>query len=931
MSGYNLLRKSTCISLLVLAVTIRLYGQAGMWTWMNGSSSPNPSPNFGTQGVPAATNQPRAVFEPVEWTDLNGDFWLFGGVMYQNSSVPHETSALWKYDISLGMWIWMNGPSAIQLPGVYGTQGVPSPLNTPGARGWGTISWIDLNGNLWLFGGFGYDASWSLGLLNDLWMYSIATNEWTWMSGSNAINSTGNFGILQLASSVNQPPSGDKTAAGWVDNSGNLWMFGGRSFDPASGFASGQFMTDDMWMFNISTNQWTWMSGQQAGPVSPNHGILGVPSPTNTPGGRYVYAHWKDKQGRFWMHGGFSATVFSAMDDMWMYDPTTLLWTWMAGGSIPYSLTPLDQQQQCIMGNYTANPCGENRACWTDKCGRFWCYGGFDYLTADYDVLWVFDPVTLEFSWTDGTWIPASPGSFGAQNIPSATNIPPTLYGANPFTSFNGDLWLFGGVSATPSVSSYTLYNALWRYQIDPNCPTGLITANFAPVQDTGCTAFSPQLFSLDTSTVNYYHWDFGDGTILSDTSNQLVPNWSYTQPGTYTVTLIVSNPNSCNTADTTTQTITVYQQPSINLGNDTFFCSLPGGFHLDAGNTTTNYLWSTGDTTATINPINTGIYSVIASSEPNGFCQDRDTITLTIASQPSLGNDTSICSNQTLTLDPGISGTYLWSTGDTTATITVNTSGLYSVQVSNAPCILTSSINLNVNPTPIIDLGSDTLLCPGAILSLDAQNLGSIYQWNTGATTQTISADSPDTYSVAVTSIHNCINFDSIVIAYAQDIDLGTNQSLCDLSGEIILDAGNPEASYFWNTGDTTQTITVNSAGVYWVVMNNGLCIVGDTIELTGEIGGSSIYIPNAFTPDQNGLNEKFQPAGTNIIDFSMAIYNRWGELVYETNDINMGWDGKRNGNLVQQDVYVYSISYTSDCLGSKQVYKSGHVVLIR
>jgi N-acetylneuraminic acid mutarotase len=136
----------------------------GEWTWMSGTNLANQPGVYGTLGVPAAGNVPGGRAGPVSWTDSSGNLWFFGGG-YRDSM-----NDLWKYALSTGEWTWMSGSNGANQPGVYGTKGVPAAGNVPGARG-DAVSWTDSSGNLWLFGGGGYDANGLLGSLNDLWKY----------------------------------------------------------------------------------------------------------------------------------------------------------------------------------------------------------------------------------------------------------------------------------------------------------------------------------------------------------------------------------------------------------------------------------------------------------------------------------------------------------------------------------------------------------------------------------------------------------------------------------------------------------------------------------------------------------------------------------------------------------------------------------------
>jgi hypothetical protein len=165
------------------------------WTWTAGSTAVNQKGIFGTMVTPAATNAPGGTDGAATWTDSSGNLWLFGGT----------GNILWRYAPSTNEWTWMTGDNGgttsgtvvfQSAGGVYGTLGVPSPNNTPGSRQ-GAVSWADRDGNFWLFGGFGNIGT-AAGYLNDLWEYSPTTNEWVWVSGSNAFSCSGGIGHAEF-------------------------------------------------------------------------------------------------------------------------------------------------------------------------------------------------------------------------------------------------------------------------------------------------------------------------------------------------------------------------------------------------------------------------------------------------------------------------------------------------------------------------------------------------------------------------------------------------------------------------------------------------------------------------------------------------------------------------------------------------------------
>lgn len=195
-------------------------------------------------------------------------------------------------------YTWMKGPTVVGTSGVYGTMGVSAPANNPGGRH-GCGKWVDLAGNLWLFGGEGYSASNTFGWLNDLWKYNITTNEWTWIRGSNQNDQTGNYGTLGVASPSNEPGAREFMAS-WTDAAGNFWMYGGDGFAATSSFGR----LGDLWKYNPTTNEWTWMKGYNSTGQTGVYGTQGTASPLNMPGCRYGSGTWNDATGNLYLYGG---------------------------------------------------------------------------------------------------------------------------------------------------------------------------------------------------------------------------------------------------------------------------------------------------------------------------------------------------------------------------------------------------------------------------------------------------------------------------------------------------------------------------------------------------------------------------------------------------------------------------------------------------
>lgn len=249
-------------------------------------------------------------------------------------------------------WTWIGGSNSIGVNGghggVYGIQGVAAITNAPGGRQ-GATSWTDAAGNFWLFGGYGKSAKGpgsgtaGIGYLNDLWEFNPAKRTWTWIGGSNTTSgnfgSSGVYGTLGIATSTNMP-GGRGGATGWTDSHGTLWLFGGYGFDSTGT----QGALNDLWSFDPSTKQWTWVSGSNKVTASNGnagqpgiYGSRGIASVGNTPGGRAGSVGWVGNDGSLWLFGGrgFASTGSGAGDlnDLWMFNPASKLWTWVSGSN----------------------------------------------------------------------------------------------------------------------------------------------------------------------------------------------------------------------------------------------------------------------------------------------------------------------------------------------------------------------------------------------------------------------------------------------------------------------------------------------------------------------------------------------------------------------------------------------------------------------
>ncbi|TLU90018.1 PKD domain-containing protein [Dyadobacter sediminis] len=368
------------------------------------------------------------------------------------------------------------------------------------------------------------------------------------------------------------------------------------------------------------------------------------------------------------------------------------------------------------------------------------------------------------------------------------------------------------------------------------------------------------------------YQWDFlGNGNFTAPSKEQKA-TYTYSEPGTYMVALRASN--KCK--DTTiVQEVTIYETPpQINLGADKDTC---GNFvPLDMNVQAEVYAWIHRGRVVgrqkTYNAVATGRYIAVAFNGPEGECFSADTIEITLRKPPafSIGPDTTLCRD--------------------------------------------SSILLSVQSERWIE-----------------------FNWSTGEQTRGITVGQPGSYFVIVKDRNDCFNSDTIQVGELPSpiINLAPEYAICIPDGQsVVLDAnGQGPLSYNWpHSGDTTRTVLVNQEGTYTVeATNKEGCVAQQTTNVIDRCE-PRFFIPDAFTPDGEGHNEILEIFGAYYTNFSIRIYNRWGEVIYATNNIEDRWDGTYKGVKVQPGSYPYVLSYESQYYPERAPYvKRGSVMIIR
>ena len=923
----------------------------GMWELIGGIFSNNTNAGFnvpgiyGTLKVPAAANWPGSRRGGTTWKDAAGNFWMFGGWGGTTPSIRGYFNDLWKYDVTSGEWTWVSGANGFATAGTYGTKGVAAATNIPGGRGGyayhggNMMSWTDASGNMWLFGGYGYDATGSLGSLNDLWKYNPAADTWTWVNGTSQADQPGVYGTKGVADAANTP-GGRYSSFNWTDPSGKFWLYGGVSFD-----RSGTYVyLEDLWMYNPATNMWTWMSGSSQSSQPAVYGQKGLAAATNSPGARYTCAQnsaWVDILGKLWLYGGRgfarasnATTIY--MSDLWQYDPATNMWTWMKGPDPATAPHLANRGTQGVRDPANYPPGKLGHLTWRDLTGNFWMLGGVTYSVGAYPErptsdLWRLDQVIV------------------VPKPPEYTNAPPHICIGDTMTSYTYEVnivpgatayaWEYTGTGVTLGDDTTALpQNQLSFY---PGATSGSLRVRAlnqygaSSVTDTSITVQAIPKVDLgpdiDTCGVAAYQlqsgYTYGAGTAYTWSTGETTPRISVATTGRYWLTVTEHGCSGSDTADVSLLHL------AVDLGADTSLCDRdlpivftslqPAGVH---------YLWNTGLSDTILTVSRPGRYWLEVSYK--GACRVSDTVAVDVVPTPAitLGSDSIICEQFPARIGFEMTNaTYSWSTGAVTPYITAAKTGMYILSMTIRGCTVSDTIQLTALPVPDVNLGGDRDICEASTMILDGTTAGGVnYRWSTGAVSTGIEVSEAGTYWVRVVTEHQCVGADTVTLTHYPKpyVSLGADTVVCR-EDPLLLQPFRLNTDYIaWSDGSRGDVLSVVSGGIYIAEAVNKCGTDEDTIAVQ-EIY-CDIWVPGAFTPNNDGKNDVFRISGNTgrISNFSMSVYNRWGELVFHTNDKAKGWDGRQGNTDAALGTYAYLIEYN---IAGVPHLEKGTVALVR
>lgn len=407
--------------------------------------------------------------------------------------------------------------------------------------------------------------------------------------------------------------------------------------------------------------------------------------------------------------------------------------------------------------------------------------------------------------------------------------------------------------------------------------------------------------------------------------------------PGKFYVTAI----NGCGTVYSDTILVNNHPPIPLNVGADRTKCNTdtlrltaPAGF--------INYNWSpayglSATTTQTViaNPMVDTSYVLKAELKPGCFA--FDTVRVSVFRSPviHLGADTSFCKGDSLQLNAGAGFVnYQWSTGGNAQTQTVYAAGNYSVAaVTNQGCTSYDTLRiLNVFTNPVVSLDQQEAICTGSSKLLDAGSFAS-YLWNDGSTARTFTVNQPGVYAVTVKDNNGCFGRDTTRITTLLPLPaqfLPADTSICTYD-QLTLKPTQGFRSYLWSNNSTNNTLTIAAPGLYWLtVTDQNNCVGQDSVLVSPKECLTGIYVPNAFTPNNDQLNDVVYPIiGGNVIQYRFSIFNRWGKLLFTTTERGKGWNGTAAGYPQDPGLFTWICTYQLE--GGQLQTAKGFVMLMR
>lgn len=498
-------------------------------------------------------------------------------------------------------------------------------------------------------------------------------------------------------------------------------------------------------------------------------------------------------------------------------------------------------------------------------------------------------------------------------------------------------LWSTGDTTQKITVAAQDTYSVQVNYFGCTLEDTVILNVNEISVEigeDFSMCAGSDTLLIANTPNTNItYEWQDGS------TGN------SFFAIDTGKISLVVTDTIGCEAKDS----LFFSYYPVIELGNDTSFVCDSLLFELNGNIPNATYVWQDGSTDSFYTVTSDGFYWVDVIDAHN--CFSSDTLYVAFVNSPvlDLGNDTTVCPDEPVLLDATIPAGigYLWQDSAQTALYTATEVGTYIVRtVDTTTCFTWDTLVISNFVVPGSLFGADTLLCNDETYEL-MPNISNplTFSWQDGSIGSTFTITETGTYWVDVIDTNNCPSSDTINARYLSDpsdIDFPTDTTIC-IGESIVLSAYQAEATAYQWTGQSTyfgendyesDSFKMTIEGVYEVAITNECGTITQSIELITEDCTCEPFVPNAFTPNNDGDNDEFKIyESCPIENAELWIFDRNGGLVFYTNQPENGWNGLFNGQIVPNGVYVWQLTFEAENqFGEREKQlMSGDVTVIR
>lgn len=486
-----------------------------------------------------------------------------------------------------------------------------------------------------------------------------------------------------------------------------------------------------------------------------------------------------------------------------------------------------------------------------------------------------------------------------------------------------------------------------------------------------GICYLNPVQFT-DTSRTLYgvvdsWSWNFGDAGTLADTSHNQNPSWTYGSPGPKTVTLTVTNSKGCQKS--TTQIIDLLDKPPLSVAfKDTLMCILDN-VQLQATGVG-NFTWTpavnivnANTSSPTVNPPATTTYTVELE---NGGCRATDTVRVRVISVVSVNvrPDTTICLTDAVQLSAITDGlTYAWTTTPAGAASTLSsttilnpiatpnaTNTTYHLQSSVGSCAASDQVTIRAIPYPVANAGLDTTICYNTSAQLSGSHNGISFTWspvnylnNPNILNPVASPPRTTPFILSAFADQGCpkAGRDTVLVTMLPKIQPYAGRDTSVIVGQPLQFNASGGVSYIWTPPFGLNSTTIaNPIGQY----DSNVDSVRYKVEVFNSLGCSdsafikvkvfktnpSIFVPSAFTPNNDGRNDLIRPIAVGIQKINyFRIFNRWGQMVFSTSTNGHGWDGRISGTPQATNTFVWMVSAV-DYLG-KPYFQKGTVTLIR